>query len=80
MAEYIVDVSPLAELYEKAGHERHPFTQIANCPINGRIVRCKDCEFLAIDRWFGTDYFCSMLRMTIEPNGFCSWGEEKKDD
>lgn len=36
------------------------------------IVRCKDCEFLAIDRWFGTDYFCSMLRMTIEPNGFCA--------
>lgn len=71
MAEYIIDEEDLASV-------EPPIYPEKDYEFPERIVRCKDCGFLAIDRWFGTDYFCSILRMTVEPNGFCAWGEPRE--
>lgn len=39
-----------------------------------KVVRCKDCVY-----WDATEKAC-MDMMTADENGFCSWGERRKDE
>ena len=59
------------------------------CEKVERIVRCKDCKFFSSEPWLHyndsvTDANCWIFQdyeetpATVEPDGFCAWGERRE--
>lgn len=88
MREYIVDLGPAIEWYyadspkEYADFINSKATTFLGNGLKEEIVRCKDCkEFDYIQDDRGIIHFCKrggVMRMA-DPEGFCSWGERRKD-
>lgn len=65
MTEYIYDTSRVE-------------TQLEQGFTGEEIVRCRDCAYRGWSDAGG--YFCARgIGLTVEPNGFCSWGERKSE-
>lgn len=71
--------------HEDAGGNMH-----LNIPCKG-IVRCRDCEHIHehdLSAYYGDhehDHYscCRLLEpgaISVEPDGFCSWGVRKEDE
>ena len=46
------------------------------------VVRCKDCKYCSVDRYSDgnvPDYVCIEMDCGVEADGFCAWGERRKD-
>lgn len=39
------------------------------------IVRCRDCKFYEPNTY--SHFTCELLMFSVEPDGFCAWGERK---
>jgi hypothetical protein len=62
MAEYVVE---------------EPSDRSASWRVHERIVRCRDCKWcMAYSEATYCDRFAHELP-TVEPDGFCAWGERK---
>ena len=47
------------------------------------IVRCRDCKhYEETDTMFGFDNTCNWWaeEPTVDPDGFCAWGERREND
>lgn len=48
-----------------------------------RVVRCKECKHLELrgfrDTENGRYADCIFMRVPVSEDGFCSWGERRKD-
>ena len=77
MTEYIYDTSKVETLPTQG------FT-------GETVVRCRDCEHMHVwdvsSIYSNHDHdvvfclrFVDGMRMTVEPDGFCAWGERKQD-
>ena len=89
MAEYVVKG---AEPNETVLHSRTPngYESWDWLPVLERIVRCRDCEHSRKDgtlcmffaSWepiaCGDEY--AEIPADVEPDGFCAWGEPRKED
>lgn len=85
MSEYIVDVGDADELYFELFQKRVELFQkrVESCfgyPIREEVVRCRDCVY------YGEHYgkhWCTLfgiMTMKDMSDGFCKWGERKKND
>ena len=47
-----------------------------------RVVRCRDCAHRYIERetFEAPVELCEKLCYMVEPDGFCAWGEPRKED
>lgn len=77
MAEYIVYLTAMEEFYGKdfAGYVDYlnrTMVQFMGNPLKESIVRCRDCRFR---KKFG---FCEAMHRSVEPDGFCKWGEREE--
>lgn len=47
------------------------------------IVRCRDCRHYDPNdepsEVYPDRYWCELMAMYLQPNGFCAWGERKED-
>lgn len=64
MSEYIVEFGYEPNVGNSSG-----------MPIGERIVRCRDCEYLAP---FPIPPWCGRYEMDVESDGFCAWAERKE--
>ena len=71
-AEFIIDLS---EFEKTSDWFKIRFNE--TIPLGKRIVRCRDCKF-CMAYMAGT--YCDYMAHSVEPDGFCSWGERKEVD
>ena len=84
MAEYVVKG---AEPNETVLHSRttNGYEAWHWLPVREEIVRCKDCKFqhetldgiILCEFW--TDSYDEDALPSVEPDGFCAWGERRED-
>ena len=83
MSEYIVDVGDADELHFAAFVRRAEF--YFGYPVREEIVRCRDCKHYGS---YNGSWCCRTYEpvpggtcdyQTVEPDGFCAWGERRGD-
>lgn len=79
-AEYVAKAYRL-EYYPQWGEDAYSWTLRSD--FKERIVRCRDCEHhMSMGITQGWLHMCTIgetLRI-IEPDGFCKWGEQRKEE
>lgn len=88
MAEYVISEdeyrSAMRKAYEAGAAGREVYT--ARDYLTRPLVRCRDCRYFASDecalvmRIFGEWFDLSTVDLTlsIDPDGYCAWGERRK--
>lgn len=82
MAEHIVDTFGIVqEFADLHGDMNTPlYEAVMNVMLSRQreeVVRCRDCRFEMIGECSRPDEWVDELWFSVEPDGFCKWGERK---
>jgi len=66
--------------YRVCPHCRKPITdgliEAVEYVVDVRVVRCRDCKWCMA--YASATYCIRMSTHTVEPDGFCAWGERRE--